>query len=548
MRYTTSQYGEYVRVLARFQASRASGSITVRVFDLNDNSEITPSGNIALEVSGGLGVYRWDSSALSPQPTTQTEMLVVFTDSVTGRVSEQKVVLGGFPDEIAVNEYGGKITIDPVSGTAGTAFPIGTPRSPVNNVTDAKVIADNVGFKEYCIRGHIILTSDHVNWSFCGQSSVDYDTIDISGYNVYGSRFTEIRVSGAIGGTSSKLITANDSIIDNVTGWDGIINNGAIDTYLKLATGGKIQVNNARAINKITPVLGAYVDMNGAHNMQWANCAGLLTIYGLASPGIIQLSSDGTVLTLSGNTGGFTTLGGLIRKTSHSSDNTISLVDETLNRAFFGDAPWDENITQHLSSNTTGRYLYSASLDSRSGSIASSVWNAQRDNHVTAGTFGKSISLSASGFAADAVTKIDTELSAQHGTGSWQTATTVESASIASAVWEELRNNHTTVGTFGESIVLSASGFAADAVTKIDTELTLQHGAGSWQSGTFANGDLSSSIASVQNQVDKIDLAATLVPSSVISGSLMDRILNKDSNKTYNSSTDSLEAIKDRIG
>lgn len=49
-------------------------------------------------------------------------------------------------------------------------------------------------------------------------------------------------------------------------------------------------------------------------------------------------------------------------------------------------------------------------------------------------------------------------------------------------------------------------------------------------------------------QSEKIDSAATVGPGAVVTGSLFDRMANKDSNKTYNQSTDSLEAIKDRIG
>lgn len=52
----------------------------------------------------------------------------------------------------------------------------------------------------------------------------------------------------------------------------------------------------------------------------------------------------------------------------------------------------------------------------------------------------------------------------------------------------------------------------------------------------------------VQAQVDKIDLAPTLGPSSVESGSLVDRTMNKNANKTYNQATDSLEALRDRYG
>ena len=65
-----------------------------------------------------------------------------------------------------------------------------------------------------------------------------------------------------------------------------------------------------------------------------------------------------------------------------------------------------------------------------------------------------------------------------------------------------------------------------------------------WASEVVAGASLSAILA----QVEKIDLAPTLGPAAVTSGSLMDRVMNKDSYKTYNQGTDSLEAQRDRVG
>ena len=55
-------------------------------------------------------------------------------------------------------------------------------------------------------------------------------------------------------------------------------------------------------------------------------------------------------------------------------------------------------------------------------------------------------------------------------------------------------------------------------------------------------------VTQIQTQADKIDLVPTLGPAAVTIGSLMDRMMNKNNNRTYNQGTDSLEAIKDRLG
>lgn len=49
-------------------------------------------------------------------------------------------------------------------------------------------------------------------------------------------------------------------------------------------------------------------------------------------------------------------------------------------------------------------------------------------------------------------------------------------------------------------------------------------------------------------QCDKIDLVPTLGPNAVTTGSLMDRMMNKDATKTYNQGTDSMQAQSDKIG
>ena len=58
--------------------------------------------------------------------------------------------------------------------------------------------------------------------------------------------------------------------------------------------------------------------------------------------------------------------------------------------------------------------------------------------------------------------------------------------------------------------------------------------------------DGTSGLAAIKGQANKIDSASTTVPSSATTGSLLDRLANKDGSKTYSQATDALEAIRDR--
>lgn len=50
------------------------------------------------------------------------------------------------------------------------------------------------------------------------------------------------------------------------------------------------------------------------------------------------------------------------------------------------------------------------------------------------------------------------------------------------------------------------------------------------------------------DDIGKLDDFATTVPTAAATGSLIDRLANKNGSKTYDPTTDSLEATRDRIG
>jgi len=114
----------------------------------------------------------------------------------------------------------------------------------------------------------------------------------------------------------------------------------------------------------------------------------------------------------------------------------------------------------------------------------------------------------ANSLANSAVQEIDTELTLNHGAGSWQSAT-VSASGIAYAVWNEPLPGAYAIGAAGNIVgtnldtnvgsrsvpgdqmdlvndAVDANSLANSAVQEIDTELTLQHGAGSWQSATVS--------------------------------------------------------------
>ena len=67
--------------------------------------------------------------------------------------------------EVQQGIFGDAVHLDQLNGTAGTAYPIGTPIKPVSNVSDAVTIAAARGFDEIHLLGGIITldTGDNVS-------------------------------------------------------------------------------------------------------------------------------------------------------------------------------------------------------------------------------------------------------------------------------------------------------------------------------------------------------------------------------------------------
>lgn len=97
-------------------------------------------------------------------------------------------------DNVSVQSYQGQVFIATASGFSGTNYPIGTQQAPVDNLTDAKTIADANGFKTFRLaRGDTItLNADFSGYTFIG----DADIIGNSQLCL-GSGFLECDVSGS---------------------------------------------------------------------------------------------------------------------------------------------------------------------------------------------------------------------------------------------------------------------------------------------------------------------------------------------------------------
>lgn len=184
---------EVLKVLSETQLScRVLRAGIGNTFEVNDSYKIW---NIQqCDISGG-NLVALDSDLSTPIspvfPTAFTQVVRTSSSSATLQNQEQ----------LQFGTYEGYIHVSAVSGTAGTSYPIGTPGSPVNNLEDAKTIAEEIGLNRFHIMSPLVISSGDFSdgYIFEGESPI-LTTISVdAAADVQNCEFREANVSGVLG-------------------------------------------------------------------------------------------------------------------------------------------------------------------------------------------------------------------------------------------------------------------------------------------------------------------------------------------------------------
>jgi len=204
------------------------------------------------ELSGGnvVAVDAVGSGINAVLPTCLTQVVATRASSAT--TQEQA--------DIRFGSYVGGVTIDVgnVTGnaTSGTAFPVGTLRSPVNNVADMLLIQAAVGLpKAAFVIGNLTLSAGTLDgFAFFGENQTKTTITVSAAASTVDCEFAECTLTGALDGGSNLFRSA---ALRDVSGLDGQVTECSITGNLAFAAGGVVAFARCNAYDPIhgLPVL-----------------------------------------------------------------------------------------------------------------------------------------------------------------------------------------------------------------------------------------------------------------------------------------------------
>ncbi len=322
MRYTDLAFNEDPVAFGIFTTG---DTVTVEAFNGATGASLPLTSAIATEI-GATGRFRWALSNITT-PLADFSQILVIMENASGRQHDSKIVTGGFPSDLAIQRFQGAIHIDVAAGAAGTAFPLGTPENPVNNVADAKTIATANNVLSYQITGAVTINTNHDGWEFKGTDpNIDIITF-AAGNSIIGATFEQLTILGDMSGKMSARDCTIGGTALTVTGIDGLFEDCGGSGTLRPAVGGVFE--GLRFASR--DILGTTIDFNGAQASWLAgSLIGVFTILNMTDPlAVFGTGLDAAIITFGPtNTSGVAILGGVGEFTDTSAGTAV--VDNVL--------------------------------------------------------------------------------------------------------------------------------------------------------------------------------------------------------------------------
>lgn len=222
----------------------------------------------------------------------------------------------------------GRVAIDVANGQSGTAFPIGTPGTPVNNLADAQTIVTNRTLPaKFMVSGPLTVgASDNIdNYDIEGIGAHGGTVITLtSGCSTSGTRLSDLDIIGTAGGT----IHAIGCVLNGITNLEGFFVDCGLLGTLTISndeTGDDVVFVNCHSgiPGTVTPIIDANSIANLDLNIIGYHGGIEIRNFTLSSM-VASLNVDASnIVFASSNTDGTIVLRGTGDKTDNSAGTTI---------------------------------------------------------------------------------------------------------------------------------------------------------------------------------------------------------------------------------
>jgi hypothetical protein len=261
--------------------------------------------NVQCDIGGGNLVALDDLGNEMPAIYQSPNVQIIKTSSSSATMAGTAV-----QEELS---YQGVVCIDTTLGVPGTEYPIGTKNLPSSNLADAKRIADGYGFRDFELRGSVLLDQSFSGYNFTGGSILLNDGININGKNVGACHFKFLTLQGAP--LAGSQFDATNCRIDGITGLWG--------NYVECDIRGDVTFVDRSSLNGCYASEDSHsvVHIDGAStSVSFVRWSGPMTLSGITLPGqtVDVFTVSGKVTIDSSCTDGHVTVAGVCVVTDNS--------------------------------------------------------------------------------------------------------------------------------------------------------------------------------------------------------------------------------------
>lgn len=347
----TSDNGKYLEAMRVVGGDPLPGSkaLGITYFMLNGWKIKPYEENHSLIINGNL--YSEDGS--SPYTNVIGNYQVMLINSVSSLVDSTVQQL----PEIEHGSFNNVITLDVNKGYAGTAYPIGTPMKPVNNLEDAKLIATYRGFKHIHLNSNLTITTGQNIDELHLISDNWLEVIIEPGVSTQNTNFERLSLWGELDGFWNVLI---DCWVYDITNFCGWLRKGS---FVEIALAPFTEESQGQSyFDDIVPMFPdepSILKMNTNTNVAFSNVTGLFQINDMTAGSILGIGlARGEVTIDNSCTGGSIRVMGIGEVINNSIINVEQ--DALLCRDDIGHAVWEIQMATHQTSGSAGKALSNA--------------------------------------------------------------------------------------------------------------------------------------------------------------------------------------------